>query len=166
MSRPHRFLFSLLLAGLSGVAHARLGESLAQIAERFGKPVATPKNTAYWLFEVGDSGQVQYTVTFGTGGKSIAEGLRPLRNARFTANIANDFIAGQLEDDPASTTRRTLKASEQYTFAGQTMAVGANEYVVIDEARGLLIVWSRAAKTPYVLVLSPEMMKADAAAKK
>lgn len=163
MSARAQLLRLLWTAGLLGLlavpAKARLGETLAQLTERFGKPVATPKGTAYWLFEVGDVGQAQYTVTFGNGGKSIAEGLRPMRNARFTATFAQQFIASQLQDEPESPSRRVVPAGEKYTFAGQTMVCDANEYVVVDEPRGLLIVWSRATKSPYVLVLSPQMMQ-------
>jgi hypothetical protein len=157
--RP-RFLLVVLLAALSAAtASARLGEDLATLKKRFGTP--TPqmqprKDQAFWLFE-GDDGQLMYTITFNAKGQSIAEGLKPLKRARFNRNIAMDFIDQERSIIRDSKTTRVLKPGDVYDFGGKKYVCGEQEYVVVDEPLGVLIIWSQAG-IPSVLVLAPEMM--------
>jgi len=153
-----RFLFVVLFAGLTVVpAQARLGEAQADIMKRFGKPEAQPrKDTVFWLFEAGDSGQLLYTVTFNAKGLSIAEGLKPVKRASFTSKTAMDFIETQLVPNRDSKTQRIVPHGEKYRFAGQNFVCAANEYVVLDEPRGLLLIWTQVVD-PAVLVVGPEM---------
>src|SRR5688572_12145922 len=112
--RVVRRLFpALLLASLTLMpAQARLGETMADIQKQFGTPGGQPrKDNAFWLFE-GDDGLLSYTVTFNAEGRSIAEGLKPVRRARFTKSNALIFIESQLMPWEGSKTMRTLKPGE------------------------------------------------------
>jgi hypothetical protein len=158
-SRLRLGLSLLLAAGGAAVAEARLGDSLGDLKKNFGSPVPQVqqrKDQAFWLFE-GEDGQLMYSVTFNPQGRSIAEGLKPLKRARFDRNTALDFIESELAAIRNSKTKRTLKPREVYQFAGRSYICGDQEYIVIDEPNGHLAIWSQAG-VPSVLVLSPEMM--------
>ena len=153
---PRLSALLLLTALLAAPASARLGESLAEISQRFGKPLSqTAKDNASWLFEVVD-GAVLYSVTFDPEGRSIAEGLKPVKRALFTRKTALTFIEGQLVPFEDSPTKRIVPAGEKYRFAGKEFTCGQDEHVVLDEPRGLLLVWSQ-GREPAVMVLSPAM---------
>ncbi len=160
MNSRARFLLVLLLAAFgAATASARLGETLGELKKRFGSPVEQMqprKDQATWLFE-GDDGQLMYTVTFNGKGRSIAEGFKPLKRARFDRDVAMDFIDSQRAPYRNSKTMRVVKPGEVYGFAGKTYSCGEKEFVVVDEPNGLLIIWSQAG-IPSVMVLAPEMM--------
>ncbi len=159
MSSFPRLLFATLLTALAlSPAQARLGESLPEISKKFGKPAGQPrKDNVYWLFE-GEDGLLAYTVTFNTKGQSIAEGLKPVRRARFSEKAATDFIATQVAHLQDSKTIRIIAAGEKYRFAGEDFVCAPNEYVVLDEPGGLLLIWSKAIN-PAVMVVAPEMFQ-------
>jgi ATP-dependent helicase YprA (DUF1998 family) len=139
-------------------AHARLGEKAAELRQRFGKPEAQPqKNVLVWLIEE-SAGALLYTVTFDEKDVSMAEGLKPFRQAKMTDEAARSFIAEQLSSLPSDHKARELKPGEAYTFAGEKLTCGANERVVVDDAHGLLIVWS-IAPSPSVLAVTREMVE-------
>ena len=160
MNPRFRFLgLVLLAAGAATVSHARLGENLAELKKRFGTPaqqVQPRKDQEFWLFE-GDDGQLMYTVTFNAKGQSIAEGLKPLKRARFNRDVAMNFIDSELVPIRSSKTLRTLQPGDVYHFAGQNLVCGDKEFIMIDEAHGTLVIWSQAG-IPSVMVLAPEMM--------
>ncbi|MES1168604.1 MAG: hypothetical protein ABUL61_05495 [Oleiharenicola lentus] len=160
MAARSRLLLAALLTVWGAVAaDARLGDTLADLKKTFGSPVPmtqSRKDQAFWLFE-GEDGQLMYSVTFNPQGRSIAEGLKPLKRARFDRNTVLDFIDSELAAIRNSKTKRNLKASEVYQFAGKNYICGDQEYIVIDEPNGFLVIWSQAG-VPNVLVLSPEMM--------
>ncbi len=155
-----RFLFVALLAGgLAAPLPARLGETLAEIKQRYDSPTTqTRRDSALWLFERGDDGQLLYTVTFDAKGRSVAEGLKPVKRARFTKEIALDFIESQLAPYRDSKTLQIITVGKKYRFAGQDFTCGRDEYVVLDEPRGLLLIWSQVVN-PAVMVISPEMLQ-------
>ena len=162
MSFPSRHLLVLLLAGWLAVpAPARLGETLADLKKRFDSPatqIRKDSTNATWLFDQDDTGQLAYTVTFNAKGHSIAEGLKPVKRARFSNETAQDFIEQQLAPYHDSKTQQILKPGEKYRFAGQIFICGKEEYVVVDEPRGLLLIWSKVVD-PAVMVVSPEMFR-------
>ena len=149
----------LLAAALAAPAHARLGDTLADITKHRGKPAGKPdKNKALWLFE-GDDGQLAYAVKFDVHGRSIAETLKPaLTGRRLHQDIVLDFIKAQREVVADSPTTREPAVGEKYTFAGQQLTVVANEYVVVDEPRGFLLVWVRGS-LPSVTVIAPAALQ-------
>jgi len=150
----------LLLAALAATsAPARLGDTLAEISKHRGKPAGRPdKNKAVWAFEGGDE-QLLYAVRFDDAGRSIGETLKPSRTgAPLQQEFALDFIKAQREILVGSTTTRELAAGAVYTFAGQNLAVAANEYVLIDEPHGFLLVWLHGS-LPSVTVVSPAALK-------
>ena len=156
MPTPSRFLFVLLLVGLlASSAQARLSETLSEIKKRYDSPAAQTRDNATWLFE-GEDGQLVYTVTFDAKGRSIAEGFKPVKRARFTKENALGFIEMQLAPYHDSKTLRIIPAGEKYRFAGQDFVCDPNEYVVLDEPRGLLLIWSQVVN-PAVMVVAPEM---------
>lgn len=158
MPARRRLLAFLLLAALTAAtARARLGESLSDIKKRYDSPFSTTRDTATWLFE-GDNGQLAYAVTFNAKGRSIAEGFKPVKRARFPKETALEFIEGQLAPIKDSKTTRILKQGEKYQFAGQNFTVGPDEYVVLDEPQGVLVIWSQVAN-PAVMVVSVEMLQ-------
>lgn len=152
-------LFILLLGVAAATASARLGDTFADISKHRGKAAGKPdKKTAMWLFEGGDE-QLIYAVKFDDAGKSIAETLKPGRTgARIYPDIVQDFIKAQREVLEGSKTTRELAVGEKYTFAGQQLSVANNEYVVLDEPRGFLLVWV-GGSLPSVTVLSPAALK-------
>jgi len=149
----------LLAATLAATpAHAVLGETLAQMTTRMGKPEPnTRKDAAVWFFEVED-GRLVYTATFNDKGVSIAEGLKPLKRAIFTSKAAQDFINAQLTLAKDSKTLRTYKPGDTYTFGGKPFTCGSEEYVTLDAANDLAIVWNR-TRLPTVIAFRSEMVK-------
>ncbi len=162
MSARFRLLLLLVLAAASALpASALLGETLSDLKKRFGPPevqMEKRKENAYWLFE-GDDGQLMYSVTFNAQGKSIAEGLKPLKLARFNKTRVMEFIDSETVLIRDSPTMRVPKPGDSFQFAGQTMTCGPKEYVVVDARLGLLVIWNQAG-VPSVLVLSPEILHA------
>jgi hypothetical protein len=159
-NRPmKKFLLLLFCSGaILTTGHARLGESLTKLKEHFGKPQPqAQKDAVFWLFE-GEDGQLVYTVTLNAKGVSIAEGLKPLKFARLTRENAENFIDGQLGPHRGSKTARTVNPGEKYVFAGKSFVCAEQEYVIVDDANGILIVWTKGG-LPYVMAVSPEMIK-------
>jgi hypothetical protein len=150
-------LLVLLLASLlAASAQARLGETLGEIKKQFDRPPdQSRKGNAYWLVE-GEDGLLFYTVTFNDKGQSIAEGLRPVRRARFTSAKAAEFIALQTDHLRNSKTKRGIALGEKYRFAGQDFVCAQNEQILLDEPNGLLLIWNQSLE-PSVVVVSPEM---------
>jgi hypothetical protein len=158
-ARLRLLLLLLLAAAAAAPASALLGETLSDLKKRFGPPevqMEVRKDNAYWLFE-GDDGQLMYSVTFNAKGHSMAEGLKPLKRARFGKTRVMEFIDSELIPAQGSPTLRVMKTGETFHFAGQTMTCGASEYVAVDERLGILVVWNQTG-VPSVLVLSPEML--------
>lgn len=154
------FLFgSLLLALATAVpVHARVGEKMAELRARFGKPETQPqKNVLVWLIEE-PAGALLYTVTFDEKDVSIAEGMKPFRQARMLEATVRSFMAEQLSALPENHRARELKGGDAYTFAGEKMTCGANEKVVVDDEHGLLVVWTT-APSPSVLAVTREMFQ-------
>jgi len=156
-----RLLFLLLAGLLFTPAHARLGETLAQLKQRYGSPAPQARRdpgSAAWFFE-GEDGELVFSVTFNAKGESIAEGLKPLKRARFPQNTVQDFIDLQMAPYRGSKTLRSFnKPGEKYTFAGKTLDCGEQESVIVDEPNGILIVWTRAG-LPSVMAVRPEMLR-------
>jgi len=153
-------LLGCLLAALAAAvpAQARIGEKAAELRARFGKPEAQPqKNVLVWLIEE-PAGALLYTVTFDEKDVSIAEGMKPFRQARMLEQTVRAFIAEQLSALPDNHQAREPKAGDTYTFAGEKMTCGANEKVVVDDEHGLLVVWTT-APLPSVLAVSREMLQ-------
>lgn len=151
------FLFGVLLAA-AVPAHARIGEKGAELRARFGKPEATPqKNVLVWLIEE-PAGALLYTVTLDEKDVSMAEGLKPFRQAKMLDQTARSFIAEQLSTLPENHRAREFKPGDVYTFAGEKMTCGANEKVVVDDEHGLLVVWNT-APSPSVLAVTREMLQ-------
>jgi hypothetical protein len=148
----------LILLFTAATGLARVGEPVAKIKERFGKPEPKPpKNMVVWLIET-NNGPLIYTVTYNAKGISIAEGLKPLKTAVLTARSANDFIQDQvaLIKDPATT--RIMKPGEKFEFAGQPFTCGENEFVLMNNANDLLVIWSRGTDGT-VLAVCREMLQ-------
>jgi len=156
-----RCLILVLLASLMAIpTHARLGDTLNELKKRYGKPESEPKKNespATWLLE-GEEGQLIYTVTFDAKGRSIGEGMRPLRYAKFSPAIAQSFIAMQLTAYLESKTMRNVKPGEEYKFGGKNYKVAAIETVIVDEANDFLIVWTQ-GPTPSVMAVRQAMIQ-------
>ena len=156
-----RSLFVIVSASLSLVsARANLGETLQQLKAHMGKPELQQqprKDLAVWLYEV-DDGQLIYNVTFDAQGRSIAEGLRPLKRASFTKDTAMDFIQGQIAPFRNSKTLLTVKPGEKYQFAGQVFTCGEKELVIVDDTVGVMIVWTQKG-VPSVMAVTAAMVK-------
>lgn len=142
MKTLRRLLLALPL--LTAVAApARLGETAAEIRQRFGRPESQPnKNVMVWLVEE-PAGALVYTVTFDDKGVSIAEGLKPFRQAGFAEQSVLNFIQDQLSVLRDPRTARVVKPGESYTFGGETLQCGQNEHIVVDDANNLLLVWTK-----------------------
>lgn len=153
-----RLLATVLLAGLAATTgHAVLGETLDQLKAHMGKPEPqTRKDVAVWFYEVED-GRLVYTVTFNDKGVSIAEGLKPLKRALFTKEVAEDFIHAQLGTARGAKTARSYQPGEKYTFGGQQFSCEKDEYVTVDEANDFAIVWNR-SRVPSVIAFRKEML--------
>jgi hypothetical protein len=167
---PNGFRLTLLaLAGLLALApapraSAALGETFNALKERLGRPLPSEKkNVHVWLIEVID-GQLSYTVTFNAQNRSIAEGIRPIKRARFTPDLARDFIATQTRALANSPTLRTVHPGEKYTFARHDFTCGPDESVTVDDPQGVLIIWTK-APIPSIMAVSPEMLPPAPAAK-
>ena len=158
MIRVTRFLVAVLFVSLAvASAHARLGDKLSQLKQRFGPPAPeSRKNTALWFFEAKD-GRLAYNVTFNSKGESIAEGLKPVKLGRLTREMAEDFIQSQIEPYRNSETLRTVQPGEKYEFAGQGLVCGENERVYVDDPNGVLVIWTQGG-IPTVLAVRPEMI--------
>ena len=148
----------ILLAGLAlSSAHARVGEPIAQIKARFGRPdPQSPKNMVVWFIET-DNGALVYTVNYNAKGMSIGEGLKPLKNAQLTSASAKDFLSDQMFLIKDSPTAHIVKPGEKYDFAGQSFLCDVNDFVVMDETKDLLIIWSRGG-TGQIMAVSREML--------
>lgn len=155
-----RSLLLVLLACLATVpAQAVLGEKLSDLTKRYGKPEPQPKgnkNAATWLLE-GEEGQLIYTATFDAKGRSIGEGMKPVRYAKFTPQTVQAFVDMQMAPYKDSQTVRTAKAGEKYAFGGKVYTAGSEESVVVDDANDLLIVWTKGA-LPSVMAVSHVLM--------
>lgn len=154
-----KFLLLFLVSAMAVSASARLGDTLADISRHRGKPAGQPDKTkAVWAFEGGDE-QLLYAVKFDAAGRSIAETLKPARTgAPLQSEFVHDFIKAQREVLGDSKTTRELVAGDKYFFAGQALVVAKNEYVVLDEPHGFLLVWV-GGSLPSVTVLSPAALQ-------
>lgn len=158
------FSRATLLAGLGFLllvssASAYLGSTLADVEKSRGKAAGRPaKNKAVWLFE-GNDGQLVYAVKFDENGRSIAETLKPALIGRtLHIEIASDFIKSQMTVLEGSKTTKVPEPGTKYSFAGQTLSVAENEFVVVDEPRGFLLVWVKGS-LPSVTVLAPQAVR-------
>ena len=86
-----------------------------------------------------------YTVTFDPKGKSIGEGMKPVRYAKFTQATVQTFIDMQLVPYRDSKSLRGCKSGEKYVFGGREYIVGVDETVIVDDPNDLLIVWKQGA---------------------
>lgn len=166
MTFPFRFqvsgprllvVFACLLA--ANTVSAFLGDTVDDIARHRGKPAGKPeKNKALWLFE-GNDGQLAYAVRFDDAGRSIAEVLKPALVGRsLHRDIVGDFIKAQIEPVKSSPTLLEPKAGEKYLFAGRQFVVAENEYVLVDAAHGILVVWVQGS-LPSVTVIAPAALQ-------
>ncbi len=150
----------LLVCSLWVPAQAVLGEKQADLRKRYGKPEPQSKgnkNAATWFLE-GEDGQLLYTVTFDAKGRSIGEGMKPVRYAKFTRETVQTFIQMQLAPYRDSKTVLSVKPGEKYCFGGKEYTVGPEEIVVVDDANDLLIVWTQGAAAS-VMAVSRVMMQ-------
>jgi len=160
--RPASFLgvFLALACVAPGPAWAVLGETRDALQKRFGRPdpqLRPQKNVTMWSIETDASERLLYTVTFDEQGRSIGEGLKPVRNARLVEKVARAFIDSQLAPYAGSETMRTVKPGEKYVFAGQEFTCGKNEEVMLDPANDIMIVWLRGRES-YVLAVRAAML--------
>lgn len=150
-------LWLALACGAAVSASARVGEKASELRQRFGKPEAQPqKNVLVWLVEE-PAGALLYTVTLDEHEVSIAEGLKPFRQARLTEPTAQNFISEQLSFLREAGGARVVKPGEDYAFAGEKFTCSENEQVVVAEAEGLLVVWTK-RPAPSVLAVTREMV--------
>lgn len=164
-SRLSIVLTCLLLAA-SPSARAALGETEGEIARRFGRPdpllqQGSQKHVTLWAIETPQSERLIYTVTFNPKGRSMGEGLKPVRRAVLTDDYAQSFVDSQLAMHPTATPESTRepKPGEKYIFAGQEFACGADEKVWVDETNDFLVVWLQGPKG-HVLAVRAEMLRA------
>ena len=149
--------FACLLTAVP--VQARLGETLGELQKRYGKPepqVKTNKSAATWYLE-GEEGQMVYTATFDAKGKSIGEGMKPVRYAKFTPQTVRIFIEMQLAPYQDSKTVRTVKPGEKYVFGGKQYTASPEETVIVDDANDFLIVWTQSA-SPSVMAVRSVLM--------
>ncbi len=159
LAAPRALLLTgLVLATASAPAFARIGDTLAKLKSHFGASPEreSPKNMAIWFIESID-GALVYTATFNAQGLSISEGIKPLKRAVLTTKIAEDFIRDQMVPLEGSPTSRVVPPGQAYLFAGQSLVCGENEFVMVDDGRGLLLIWSRGG-IPSVMAISREML--------
>ena len=152
-------IFSFLACLLVIPAQARLGETLGEMQKRYGKPESqdrATKNAATWFLE-GEEGELIFTATFDAKGKSIGEGLKPVRYAKFTNETVRIFIEMQLAPYRDSKTVHTAKPGEKYIFGGKQYTASAGETVIVDDANDFLIVWTQSS-TPMVMAVRSVMM--------
>jgi hypothetical protein len=150
---------ALVFSALATNAHALLGNTLDEVTKQRGKPSGQPeKNKAVWLFE-GNDGQLAYAVRFDAAGKSIAETLKPALIGRsLHRDIVMDFIRAQTAGVAGSPTLIEPKVGDKYVFAGQNLVVAENEFVRVDPANGVLVVWVRGSM-PSVTAVTPGAFK-------
>lgn len=154
-------LLLLALPLLAAPARAALGESLDDLKKRFGppeRPEHAQKNVELWFIETEMSHRLAYTVTFDARGRSIAEGLRPVRRAVMTAKHAQNFIDSQLAMHREAGSTRAVKPGEKYAFAGQVFTCAEHEVVLVDETQDFMIVWNRSSQ-PLVMAVRAEMLR-------
>ena len=157
-------ILTCLLLAAAPAAHAALGETLADLQKRFGRPDpmlqhSSQKNVTVWAIETPQSERLIYTVTFNAKGFSIAEGLKPAGRAILAEPIAQSFVDSQfaLHRDAAST--RMPKPGEKYRFAGQEFVCAANEAVWVDETHDFMVVWAKDPKGKgLVMAVRAEML--------
>lgn len=143
--------------GAAATAHARIGETGAELRKRFGRPESqSAKDVLVWLIEA-PSGALLYTVTLNERGVSIAEGLKPFRQAAFSEQSARNFIKEQLSILADPRTARAVQPGETYVFGGETLTCGENEQVIVDDASNLLVIWT--TRPPSVMAATHEMMQ-------
>jgi len=156
-----RSLIFVLLASLMLVStRAQPGETLDALKKRYGTPAPQDRRdsrSAVWLFE-GEDGQLAYSVTFDAHGKSIAEGLKPMRYAIFSRTTVQNFIDGQIARYRESKTLLSVNPGEKYSFGGKIYTCGHEETVLVDDANNLLIIWSRGA-VPLVMAVTHAAMQ-------
>jgi hypothetical protein len=163
--RSARLALLLVVAGLMAAAPARavIGETLAEIQKRFGRPdpelqQGSKRNVVVWAIETRQDDRIAYTVTFNGQGRSIAEGLKPIRRALLTDDLAQNFVEDQLAIRASAASTRTPKPGEKYIFAQQEFTCGANEAVWVDETADLMIVWVK-GRQPLVMAVRAEMLR-------
>jgi hypothetical protein len=156
-------LRSLLAAALvvwaaAAPASARLGDPVSKLKDHFGRAPEreSPKGMAIWFIESID-GALVYTATLDAKGIIIAEGIKPLKRAILTTEIAKDFLQDQMAPFLESKTARVVRPGEKYEFAKQSFDCGANDFVFVDEPHGILLIWTRSG-IPSVIALSPEVL--------
>ena len=149
---------ALVFSAAATSGFARIGDPVAKFTQRFGKGPEreSPKHMAVWFIESID-GPLVYTVTLNAKGVSIAGGIKPLKRAILTAKIAQDFMDEQMTLLKDSKTVRIVKPGEKYVFARQSFDCAEGEYVVLDDAQGLLFVWVRTG-IPSVMAVTREML--------
>ncbi|HYC73048.1 MAG TPA: hypothetical protein VEB66_17690 [Opitutaceae bacterium] len=155
-------LLALLLL-VPSPAWAVLGENLGTLTKRFGKQdqqVRPQKNVAMWSIESDDSERIVYTVTFDAKGRSIGEGLKPVKSVPLPKDVAETFIATQLAPYAAANSTRAVKPGERYRFAGQDFTCAAHELVFVDEANDFMIVWAQ-AKPGMVMAVRAAMLTGE-----
>lgn len=160
--RSARIFLVVLLATLALAAAAplpaRLGETDDALRKRFGRPEAQPsKQVLVWLIEE-PAGALLYTVTFNERGHSIAEGLKPYRNAPLSEQTARNFIAEQISILADPSTARVVKPGDSYAFGGETLTCGPDEHVIVDDAHDLLVIWAK-DRNASVMAATHEMMR-------
>ena len=151
------FLLAAFALAAAAPLSARLGETDDALRKRFGRPEAQPsKNVLVWLIEE-PAGALLYTVTFNERGVSIAEGLKPYRNAALAEQTARNFIAEQISVLADPSTARLVKPGEAYTFGGEKLTCGPDEHIIVDDAHDLLVIWTK-DRSPSVMAATHEMM--------
>lgn len=141
-------------------AWAVLGETRDALQKRFGRPdpqVRPQKNVTMWSIETDASERLLYTVTFDEQGRSIGEGLKPVRSARLAEKVARAFIDSQLAPYAGAESMRVVKPGEKYVFAGQEFTCAANEEVWVDVANDVMVVWLRGRES-YVMAVRAAML--------
>jgi hypothetical protein len=150
---------TLVVCAVATPAFARLGDPVTKLKDRFGRPPEreSPKGMAVWFIESID-GALVYTATLNAKGVIIAEGIKPLKRAILTSEIAKDFLQDQMAPFLESKTARVVKPGEKYEFAQQSFDCGPSDFVFVDEPNGILLIWARAG-VPSVIALSPEVLQ-------
>ena len=153
-----RLVLAFLFLSASATGFARLGETLAQLKEHFGTPPdpKSPKGMLVWFVESID-GPLVYTVTLNAKGVSIAEGMKPVRRGILTQKIVQDFLEDQMTLTKDSKTARVVPPGGKYEFAKQAYTCADNEWVLVDDTKGILLIWSRAG-TQSLMAVTHEMM--------
>lgn len=151
-----RFLLAALVTVLTATSGmARLGQTASEIKKIYGWPERQiRKDVTYWLINE-DHGDLLYSVTWNAQGRSIAESLTPVKQARFTLETVRGFMAIQLQPYEDSKTRRTIPPGEKYQFAGQNFICAEYEEIVIDEPNEIMLIWNKSIN-PSVMAVSPE----------